>query len=174
MLNKIRRDSTYLKRNGFFIINWREEIVDESEINWNNNDPLGNRYWIRQINSKSNALGQVKFIFPNDYSVYLHDTPSKRLFSEEKRAYSHGCIRLENPDKLAQYLTQKDNSRSENFNNLLSTSERQVIDLSKKVDIHIQYITCSTFEDNDLVFYNDIYKLDQDELKVVFPDLFEI
>ena len=174
MLNKIRRDSTYLKRNGFFIINWREEIVDESEINWNNSDPLGNKYWLRQINSKSNALGQVKFIFPNNYSVYLHDTPSKRLFNEEKRAYSHGCIRLENPDKLAQYLTQKDNSRLENFNNLLSTSERQVIDLSKKVDIHIQYITCSTFEDNDLVFYNDIYKLDQDELKVVFPDLFEI
>ncbi len=101
MLRRIRSDSTYLKRNGFFVINNAEERVNDSIIDWNEKDPLGNKYWIRQINNQTNALGQVKFIFPNDHSVYLHDTQSKKLFKKNKRTFSHGCIRLENPEKLA-------------------------------------------------------------------------
>jgi murein L,D-transpeptidase YcbB/YkuD len=175
MIYKIRKDSTYLKRNGFFIINNYEEVVDESIINWNESDPLGNKYWIRQINSRSNALGQVKFIFPNNFSVYLHDTPSKRLFKNEIRSYSHGCVRLENPDKLAQYLTSKyNNEEHKDFNELISDKKRQVVDLSEKVKIHIQYITCSGSENSDMVFFNDIYNLDEEEIKAIFPDLLEI
>jgi len=170
MVHKIRKDSTYLKRNGFFVINNYEETVDASEIDWNKSDPLGRQYWLRQINSSYNALGQVKFIFPNDFSVYLHDTPSKRLFKNKKRTYSHGCIRLENPDKLAQYLT--DNYIKEkhlNIKQLISNRKRQEIKLSEKINIHIQYITCSGNENNDMVFYNDIYNLDKEEIKVIFP-----
>ncbi|MCK5029397.1 MAG: L,D-transpeptidase family protein [Bacteroidales bacterium] len=174
MIYKIRRDSTYLKRNGFFVINNYEEVVDDSTINWNDRDPLGNKYWLRQINSRSNALGQVKFIFPNNFSVYLHDTPSKRLFKNEKRTYSHGCIRLENPDKLAQYLTNNYNDDKKNIKKLISEKKRQVIDLSEKVKIHIQYITCSGTENSDMVFFNDIYNLDEKEIKAVFPNLLEI
>lgn len=175
MIYKIRKDSTYLQRNGFFIINNYEETVDESIIDWNEKDPLGKKYWIRQINSRSNALGQVKFIFPNNHSVYLHDTPSKRLFKNEKRTYSHGCIRLENPDKLAQYLTSKYNKEEYgDFKKLISARKRQVIDLTEQVKIHIQYITCSGSENSDMVFFNDIYNLDKKEIMEVFPDLFEI
>jgi len=168
MIYKIRRDSTYLKRNGFFIINNAEEIVDESVIDWNENDPLGHTYWIRQINSRHNALGQVKFIFPNNHSVYLHDTPSKRLFSLENRTFSHGCVRLENPDKLAQYLANKYyNQDTEDIDQLISQKERHVIDLSEKVKIHIQYITCSG-DENSMVFFNDVYNLDDKEIKAIF------
>jgi L,D-transpeptidase YcbB len=175
MIYKIRKDSTYLKRNGFFIINNYEEAVNDSIINWNDKDPLGNKYWMRQINSRSNALGQVKFIFPNKHSVYLHDTPSKRLFKNEKRTYSHGCIRLENPDKLAQYLTSKyNNEENGDFNKLISARKRQVIDLSEKIKIHVQYITCSGSENSNMVFFNDIYNLDEKEIKEVFPNLLEI
>jgi murein L,D-transpeptidase YcbB/YkuD len=170
MVYKIRKDSTYLKRNGFFVINNFEETVDESSIDWNQNDPLGKKYWVRQINSRYNALGQVKFIFPNDYSVYLHDTPSKRLFKTENRTYSHGCIRLENPEKLAQYLSDTYNTvKNLNFKQLISKKQRQEIQLSEKINIHIQYITCSGDENNDMVFYNDIYDRDKEEIKVVFP-----
>lgn len=170
MIHKIRKDSTYLKRNGYFVINNFEERIDESAIDWNNSDPLGNKYWVRQINSQHNALGQVKFIFPNDFSVYLHDTPSKNLFKTENRTYSHGCIRLENPDKLAQYLSDNYyNQENLNFKKLISNQKRQEIELSEKVNIYIQYITCTGDENNDMVFYNDIYDRDSEEIKVIFP-----
>lgn len=175
MIYKIRKDSTYLKRNGFFIINGQEEKVEESVINWNSEDPLGNKYYIRQINSKNNALGQIKFIFPNDYSVYLHDTPSKSLFSKENRTFSHGCIRLENPNKLAQYLTDTYHPLDKyNIDEMILENEHQVIDLAEKINIHIQYITCAGTNNEDMMFYNDIYNLDKDEIKAIFPDLLEI
>lgn len=175
MIPKIRRDSSYLKRNGFFIINNHEEFVDASTIDWSKPDPLGNKYWIRQINSSRNALGQVKFIFPNDYSVYLHDTPSKRLFKNKNRTYSHGCVRLENPDKLAQYISDKFYSNQNiDIQNIISNKERYEINLSEKVNIHIQYITCSGDENANMVFYKDVYDLDQQEIKEVFPEQTEI
>lgn len=172
MFPKIRKDSSYLKRNGYFVINGREEIVDDSEIDWEKEDPLGNKFWLRQINSSINALGQVKFIFPNNYSVYLHDTPSKDLFTQENRTFSHGCIRLENPCKLAQYLTDTYYSQNEyNIDQLISEKERHVIDLAEKINIHVQYITCIGNIDSEMVFYNDVYNLDYKEIMEVFPDL---
>ncbi|HAF27941.1 MAG TPA: hypothetical protein DCG75_02740 [Bacteroidales bacterium] len=172
MIYKIRKDSTYLRRNGFFIINGREETVDESVINWNSEDPLGNKYYIRQINSKNNALGQIKFIFPNDYSVYLHDTPSKNLFSRENRTFSHGCIRLENPNKLAQYLTDIYHPLDKyDIDKMITENEHQVIDLAEKINIHIQYITCAGINNEDMMFYKDIYNLDKEEIKAIFPNL---
>lgn len=171
MLGKIRKDSTYLARNGYFIINNREEAVNSKLIDWSESDPLTNQFWIRQKNSRRNALGQVKFLFPNKYNVYLHDTPSKRLFSKEKRAYSHGCVRLENPDKLAQYLTGKlMNQEVEiNVNSAIKSSKRTVIELENNIAIHIQYITCLGDETGTLRFFNDIYKKDSRDINSLFP-----
>jgi murein L,D-transpeptidase YcbB/YkuD len=175
MLNKIRTDSTYLERNGFYIIDWRENKVDASNINWNSIDPLGTKYFIRQKNSNSNALGLVKFIFPNEYDVYLHDTPSKGLFKQTKRTFSHGCIRLENPDKLAQYLTDKYFSNNDlNIKKLISNNQNNEITLTEKIKIHIQYITCSGKENSDLEFYGDIYNLDKKEITAIFPDQIQL
>jgi hypothetical protein len=175
MLRKIRKDSTYLKRNGYFVINNYEETVDESQINWNDVDPLGKKYWIRQINSSKNALGQVKFMFPNDYSVYLHDTQSKGLFKKDNRTFSHGCIRLENPNKLAQYLTDNYNTQNKSdIGNLISANKRHIIDLSEKIEIHIQYITCSGAQNSDMIFFNDVYNKDKEEIKAIFPNQIEI
>lgn len=175
IIARARKDSTYLKRKGYFIINNYEQLVDESEIDWSQPDPLGNKYWIRQINSSINALGQVKFIFPNDYSVYLHDTPSKQLFNTQNRTYSHGCVRLQNSDKLAQYISdnfyQQENL---NINKIISQKERYEINLSQKLNIHIQYITCSGSDTKDMVFYDDVYNLDKTEITEVFQELAEI
>lgn len=176
MIHKIRKDSTYLSRNGFFVINNYEESVDASKIDWNKEDPLGNKYWLRQKNSRSNALGQVKFLFPNNYSVYLHDTQAKGLFKRNTRTFSHGCVRLENPDKLAQYITNKYYTSEEevNIKNLISDDDRYVIELSEKIDIHIQYITCSGNENSGIIFYNDVYNLDDKEIKAIFLKSHEI
>lgn len=170
MLTKIRTDSTYLKRNGYYIINNREALVATDSIKWDNSNPLGNKYWIRQHNKKGNALGQIKFIFPNEHSVYLHDTPSKRLFKRKNRAYSHGCIRLENPQKLAQYLANKYYSRKDsvNINSLISTKNRTIIKLDTPVNIYVQYITNSTDDGGLLHFHKDIYKKDMEAVQELF------
>ena len=175
MIYKIRKDSNYLARNGFFVINNYEERVDDSIINWNQPDPLGNKYWLRQKNSSHNALGQVKFLFPNEHSVYLHDTPSKSLFKNQNRTYSHGCIRLENPEHLAQYLIDLNFfDEKPDFQQLIKIKEHHIIDLPKTINIHIQYITCSVNSSSELEFYNDVYDRDQTEISQIFPDQIEI
>lgn len=171
MFDKIRNDSTFLKRNGYMIINNREEVVSDTLIDWSSVDPLGNKYWIRQKYGRGNALGQVKFLFPNNFRVYLHDTPSKKLFKRSYRAYSHGCIRIENPTKLAQYLI--DNYTSSlnqklNINSLIRTKQRNVIQLPIEIPIHIQYLTCMGNENGEMVFYPDIYKQDEARIKEIF------
>jgi murein L,D-transpeptidase YcbB/YkuD len=175
MIPKIRKDSTYLQRNGFYVINASEQIVDMSAIDWNSPDPLGSKYCLRQKNSPSNALGLVKFVFPNVHSVYIHDTPSRGLFNEKNRTFSHGCIRLENPDKLAQYLTDKFYSESSfDIKDMISTNNSNEINLKESVKIHIQYITCSGKENADMEFYSDIYNLDRNEISAIFPVQLEI
>jgi murein L,D-transpeptidase YcbB/YkuD len=175
MLPKIRRDSTYMQRNGYYVINSHEEVVDISELDWSSSDPFGNKYCIRQINSTNNSLGLVKIIFPNEHSVYLHDTPARGLFKRKNRTFSHGCIRLENPDKLAQYLTDKYISPQKvNINNIIKSRKNREVLLEKKVNIHIQYITCSGSDNAELEFYNDIYKLDKQEISTIFPEQAEI
>ncbi len=170
MLPKIRKDSTYLKRNGYFIINGREERVDEALIDWNNDNPLGSKYWIRQKNGRGNALGTIKFIFPNESSVYLHDTPSKRYFKKETRAYSHGCIRVENPENLAQYLVdtyQYNEKKPININERIKSKNRIVIPFDSEIEVHLQYLTCMPDDNNQLVFYKDVYNYDTESMKLL-------
>jgi murein L,D-transpeptidase YcbB/YkuD len=175
MLHKIRKDSTYLEKNGYYVINGREQMVDMSTIDWNSSDPLGTRYYLRQKSSPSNALGLVKFIFPNEYNVYIHDTPSRGLFNQTNRTFSYGCIRLENPDKLAQYLTDKYFSEDDlNIKSIITSQQSREINLQQKVGIHIQYITCSGKENSDMEFYSDIYNLDRQEISKVFQNQLEI
>ncbi len=170
MLRKIRADSNFLSRNGYMIIDNYEEEVHESMIDWNETDPLGNKYWIRQQYGRGNALGQVKFLFPNNRRVYLHDTPSKRLFKKEYRAYSHGCVRLENPDKLAQFIFDNfvEQEKKLNFKTLVRLRKRQVVDLPVQIPIHIQYLTCMGNEKGELEFYDDVYHMDETSLKDLF------
>ncbi len=172
MLGKIRRDSSFLVRNGYFIIDKHENSVDLNTIDWSTNDPLGGNYWIRQTNSRGNALGQVKFLFPNKHSVYMHDTPGKRLFKKKYRAYSHGCIRLQNPEQLADYLSAKlfePENRPKDIKAEIKSRKRRVFHFDCTVPIHIQYITSMGDTNKVLRFYADIYKKDQKEINELFP-----
>jgi murein L,D-transpeptidase YcbB/YkuD len=171
MLTKIRKDSTYLQRNGYLIVDNSENPVDMNSIDWNSKNPLGGNYWIRQTNSKDNALGAVKFLFPNKHQVYLHDTPGKHLFKKEKRAFSHGCIRLQNPQKLAQIFSDKyssSNNKTQDIKALIDKKESKVITLSKTIEIHLAYVTCVSDEKGNIVFLKDIYNLDESELNSLF------
>jgi len=174
LLPKIKADSTFMARNRYFIIDWKEDVVDASELDWESDDPFGKQYWLRQKYGGGNALGKVKFVFPNNFRVYLHDTPSKRFFKRDYRAYSHGCVRVQHPDELAQYLSDKYLSTLEDSVDIrksIATRKRTEYAIEQKVDVHIQYITCKVNEEGSFIFFDDVYRKDKKELEQLFGEI---
>lgn len=124
---------------------------------------------IRQLPGPKNSLGQVKFLFPNSYDIYFHDTPAKSLFSKEKRAYSHGCIRLSEPAKLAAWLLQQDTQwDTANINKAMHSSEEKTVRLKEPVPVLITYYTAWVTENGMLRFADDIYGHDLEQRKKMF------
>lgn len=125
---------------------------------------------IRQRPGPGNALGKVKFIFPNSFNMYFHDTPSKSLFGEDKRAFSHGCIRLSEPQKMAEWLLrdQPEWTREKIVSAMNQTSEKGV-KLKKSVPVFILYNTAWVDHDGELHFREDVYNHDLDQMKRMFP-----
>jgi murein L,D-transpeptidase YcbB/YkuD len=118
-------------------------------------------YSMRQGPSERNALGLVKFMFPNKYNIYLHDTPSKSLFSRESRAFSHGCIRLNDPFDFAYALLAKQESNPEAlFQSRLKTGSESRVTLEEPVPVHIVYRTAFTNVTGALQFRRDVYGRD--------------
>ena len=137
-------------------------LVDRESIDFS---ILGRNYFpyeMKQLPSTTNALGLVKFMFPNPYNIYLHDTPAKDLFMKEVRDFSHGCIRLHEPFDFAYALLEKqtDEPQSE-FQNALKSEEETIILLSKSVPVHITYRTAFTKAGGGIEFRRDIYGRDQ-------------
>ena len=116
---------------------------------------------IKQPPSQRNALGLVKFMFPNRYNIYLHDTPSKSLFNEESRAFSHGCIRLQQPFDFAYALLAKQSSDPEGlFKSRLNTGQESVIELEQPVPVHLIYRTAFTVAKGKTNYRRDVYGRD--------------
>ena len=116
---------------------------------------------IRQRPGQGNALGKVKFLFPNSFNIYFHDTPSKSLFERDKRAFSHGCIRLAEPEKMAQYLLRNQPEWTpERIDEAMNAGEEKYVKLEKKVPVIITYYTAWVDERGRLNFRDDIYKHD--------------
>jgi murein L,D-transpeptidase YcbB/YkuD len=117
---------------------------------------------IRQKPGPANALGLVKFLFPNSYSIYLHDTPSKSLFNETERAFSHGCIRIAEPAKLAEFLLRDDeNWDPKKIQMAMNSGKERYVSLGKTTPVFIVYLTAFTDRQNSLNFRKDIYHLDE-------------
>jgi L,D-transpeptidase YcbB len=118
---------------------------------------------IYQPPGAGNALGRIRFNFPNKFSVYQHDTPDKYMFAHDKRAYSHGCMRVQNPDKYAEVLLHianpKDGYTAERIRNMYGTGERD-IQLQYQIPVHLTYQTASVDENGHLVIREDIYGRD--------------
>lgn len=118
---------------------------------------------IRQKPGDKNSLGHVKFLFPNSFNIYFHDTPAKSLFSQDKRAYSHGCIRLSEPEKMAEYLL-RDNPEWTPDKIMLAMNQdhEQYVKLKKPIPVIITYYTAWVDDDGLLNFRDDIYSHDAD------------
>jgi murein L,D-transpeptidase YcbB/YkuD len=115
------------------------------------------RLVVRQPAGAKNALGRIKFMFPNDYAVYLHDTPSKSLFASSQRAFSHGCVRVDQPFRFAESVLGPSNGWSQKrLLGMLGDSERYV-NLPKPLPIHIEYFTASVDETGHLDLRDDVY-----------------
>jgi L,D-transpeptidase YcbB len=118
---------------------------------------IGGRLHVRQPPGERNALGRIKFIFPNDYAVYMHDTPTRNLFASTKRAFSHGCVRVDQPFKLAETLLRPDRGWTEaRIKKLLGNSERRV-SLPEPLPIHIVYFTINVDEKGEMRRFDDVY-----------------
>ena len=119
------------------------------------------RYGLRQLPGPRNALGRVKFMFPNQYNIYLHDTPEQNLFTREVRAFSHGCIRLDDPFEFAyELLTPQTDDPVDFFHSILNTGAERRVNLETEVPVHLVYRTAFTNVSGELQFRNDIYGRD--------------
>jgi murein L,D-transpeptidase YcbB/YkuD len=122
-----------------------------------------------QIPSDKNPLGRMKFMFPNKYAVYLHDSPAKRYFKYTKRAYSHGCVRLAQPKELLKAIaSQDDNLDFDRATNILEDIEKTQIGLKKKIPVHMVYLTSWVDENNRIQFRDDVYKYDKIQKRLMY------
>nr|MBC7613934.1 L,D-transpeptidase family protein [Pseudopedobacter sp.] len=145
ILPQMRKNSNYLATHDMEITGYRNGL------------PI-----MRQKPGPNNSLGLVKFLFPNSYNTYLHDTPAKSLFGETNRAFSHGCIRVEEPVKLAHFLLRHQTEWSpEKINVAMHNRQENDVTLKTKVPVFIAYFTAFVGQDHQLNFRKDIYDLDE-------------
>jgi L,D-transpeptidase YcbB len=148
----------YLTRNNIEVVWQGERTVDPYMVDWNLVNP--DKLSLRQVPGPGNALGQVKFLFPNKHSVYMHDTPTKQLFDKPVRAYSHGCMRVRNPLDFAKLLLADQGWTDRRIQQTLATANDEQVKLEKKVPVYITYFTLWVDKDGKLQSYRDIYGYD--------------
>ena len=155
-LGKLRRDPSYLDRQGFKVIAPNGKVVPSSSINWaayGDRPPFG----VQQPPGKGNALGKLKFLFPNSHAIYMHDTPTKNLFSESVRAFSHGCVRVQNPQEFASILLGWDRARVDKE---IDSGKSQPTTLKQKIPVHLTYFTAWPDSSGKISYFNDVYERD--------------
>ena len=161
-LPELLRDPTVLQRNNIkMLISGSGQEVDSTLIDYSHFTEENFPFDLKQLPSPNNALGLVKFMFPNKYNIYLHDTPSKSLFSKDGRAFSHGCVRVQKPMEFAYTLLSKQEVNSKAvFNGALDTGEETQIDLVSPVPVHIVYRTAWVDNSGEPQYRHDIYGRD--------------
>ncbi len=159
-LAKLQSNPGALAAKGFEAV-LNDNAVPVTTVDWRRYSKSNFPYRLRQRPGPSNALGQVKFMFPNRFNVYMHDTPAKSLFGRSERAFSHGCIRLARPiDMAEQVLAQVEGWDRQRIEQVLASGERTVVTLQKPIDVHITYSTAWRDRDGRVQFRPDIYRRD--------------
>ncbi|TLP42813.1 peptidoglycan-binding protein [Cohaesibacter sp. CAU 1516] len=159
LLPKIKSDpSAFFSKTNYQVlasVKGRTQIIDPSKLDWEKVDATQVR--LRQMPGTRNALGNIKFMFPNQHAVYLHDTPSRSLFNRDYRAFSHGCVRVHEPMEFAEVIL----SRTKGWNaarvkKMIGGNERRV-NLANKIPVHLAYFTTWMSDDGVLQVRSDIY-----------------
>jgi murein L,D-transpeptidase YcbB/YkuD len=162
LLPKIQADPGYLKDNGIKVFTAPGGAqLNSAAIDWQQLGAGNFPYHLRQDPGPKNSLGRIKFMFPNRYSIYLHDTPTPKLFEREERSFSSGCIRIEKPFALAQLLLRGTPLASPaSFDAALQDAVSAVVLLPTPVPVYLLYFTAWVEADGTLNFRNDLYKRD--------------
>lgn len=166
-LPQIQADPGYLDRMGFQILSgWgaEERRIDPSQVDWSALDHQNFPFRLRQAPGPLNALGQVKFMFPNQHNVYLHDTPARDLFAQEERAFSSGCIRVDEPMDLVDWLLSGPGRprvmTPEEIRRILDSGTETTVRLGRALPVHLLYWTAWVGEDGRIQYRPDIYGRD--------------
>ena len=156
-LPKLRRDPSHLDREGFKVVTDKGQGIPSRAINWSGHGskvPFG----IQQPPGAKNALGEIKFLFPNSHNIYMHDTPSRDLFKQDVRAFSHGCVRVQNPREFASVLL---GWSAEKVDANVKTPGSETVRLKQKIPVHLTYFTAWPDETGKIRFYDDLYGRDK-------------
>ncbi|CAK8723035.1 Murein L,D-transpeptidase YcbB/YkuD [Candidatus Electronema halotolerans] len=175
IVKKMQQDSSYLRKQRIRIFagwNGNAPEISASAINWHRIGARIRKYRLRQEPGKGNALGTVKFMFPNRKNIYLHDTPGHSLFQRARRAFSHGCVRVSHPLDLAWQILNNDGQTisKEKLQKQIATGRQAVFVLRQPLPVHIVYLTVRVSEDGMAHFYEDIYGRDALLAKALFHD----
>lgn len=170
LLPILKRDTAYLRKKNFEVLNGCNEVVDPSTINWKRYSKTFFPWKLRQKTGDENSLGILKFNFNNKYGVYMHDTDNHHLFGREMRALSHGCVRLEKFIDFASFLIRDDSvkyPRDSLMLDLLKEKQKYVY-VRHPIPIYINYYTVEVDKYGELYFFNDVYKRDEKMLKALY------
>jgi murein L,D-transpeptidase YcbB/YkuD len=157
-LPEILKDPGFLDRNSMEVLDSDGNLIDPRSIDLA--DPA--RYRFRQRPGAHNSLGLVKFMFPNQYNVYLHDTPTDSLFARASRSFSHGCVRLENPMALAEYvLRDQPEWTRERIEEAMNAEQERTVKLRSAIPVYLGYWTARVSADGIMQFRRDVYDIDR-------------
>lgn len=171
ILPELQDDPGFLADNNYRLFDGRNHLVNPWRVRWSRITPQNFSYTVRQKAGRHNALGNLVFYFANQHAIYLHDTPARALFREQRRARSHGCVRVEKPLELATYLLRQEHQQAAlpDIRRNLATHTTCRYDLAQGIPIRIRYITCEA-QNNRLRFHPDIYCQDEELAAVLaFP-----
>ena len=164
ILPKARKDPAYLSREKIRIFeSWSRDAaeLDPGSIDWTRVTAENFSYKLKKDPGSHNDLGRVKFMFPNRFDVYLHDTPSRKLFERSMRGFSSGCIRIEKPLDLAEYVLRDSPGWSRDaVSAAIDTGQLRTIGLARKIPVHLIYMTAGVDSEGRVLFWQDIYQRD--------------
>ena len=164
ILPQVQKDHSYLASRNFIVKNRSGDIVDPATVDWASLSRRNFPYTLVQQPGTNNALGEIKFMFPNEHAVYLHDTPSKALFGRSTRAFSSGCVRVEHPFDFAEVLLSPGGWDAERVQAERMRRETKSVFLSKPMPVLLLYWTAEVGNDGRMRFYEDVYERDQNVL----------
>jgi len=169
ILPKVKDDTEYLEKNNYILLKGAYNSTDTipaGEVDWEKVDTTKFPFSFIKNPGTTNPLGKIKFMFPNNYNIYLHDTPADQLFGLDKRALSHGCIRLEKPFELAEMIL-AGQMETDEIKKILDSEKTTSVPLKNKVLVHITYQTAWIDEEGRLNLRDDIYGLDKQPISQV-------
>jgi murein L,D-transpeptidase YcbB/YkuD len=162
LLPHIQEDTLYLRKHNYQVLNSKGEVMDSRKLDWSKYTGEDFPYVLRQREGSENTMGVIKFVFKNNYGVYLHDTNARGLFSKKDRNLSHGCIRVQKAKELALYLAKDDDTfvGPEDLAVYFLLQRRMEIQVVKPIPVLLQYFTCVE-KNGRVMFYDDIYNKDK-------------